>query len=180
MRHLAGKRFTAALFAFSLLTASTPQASAQQVEIEVREPGLADDYLTWAPAPGRIRQIPNAVTTDRAVVLSNDAEAATPPGRQHPLDGNVAFAKSVLPGQTATADTLDVVLPKEGSWVDFVVAGSFPRASSEDKDAIIEVHDGNAGGPVLGRYAVMVRIRKDQRTLTDNERVRFLRALAIL
>ena len=180
MRPLTGKRFTAILFAFSLLTASPHQASAQQVEIKIRGPGPADDYLTWAPAPGRIRQIPDAQGIDRPVVLSNDPEAATPPGRQHPLDGNVAFAKSMLPGQTATADALALVLPKDGSWVDFVIAGSFPRASSEDKDAIIEVHDGNAGGPVLGRYAVMVRIRKNQGTLTDRERTRFLRALAIL
>ena len=124
---------------------------------------LDDDYLTWAPAPARIRQVVQAGATDKTVVLTNDPEQPVPPGRKHPLDGNVAFAKSVATGATATGQTLELVLPKDGAWVDFIVAGSFPRASTEDKDAVIEVHEGSAGCPVVLTHNAMVRIRKDHR-----------------
>ncbi len=73
-----------------------------------------------------------------------------------------------------------MVLPKDGSWVDFVVAGKFPRASSADKDAIIEVHRATADGPVVLRHPLMIRIRKDHRKLTDDERLEFLKALRYL
>jgi hypothetical protein len=154
------------------------KAVAQQILLEVRGPGPEDDYLTWAPAPARIKQLPGSGAADERVVLTNDAERPKPPNRKAPLDGNLAFDGSVAPGTTATKTTLELVLPKDGSWVNFVVAGS--RASSEDKDAVIEVRDGSAAGPVLHSHAVMVRIRKDHRELTDKERSRFLNALATL
>lgn len=161
-------------------TATAVQVAAQQIEFEVRTPSLDDDYLTWAPAPARIRQVPAAQNVDRVVVLTNDPERPPPAGRKLPLDGNVAFDISVSPGATASKDTLQLTLPKDGSWVNFVIAGSFPRASTEDKDAIIEVHDGVATGPILYKHAVMVRIRKYHGTLTDKERARFLDAISAL
>src|SRR5262249_28319131 len=133
----------------SAITATAMTAAAQQIELEVRAPSLDDDYLTWAPAPARIRQVPSPQNVDRLVVLTNDPERPPPAGRTLPLDGNVAFDVSVAPGATAAKQTLQLTLPKDGSWVNFVIAGSFPRASTEDKDAIVEVHDGAATGPVL-------------------------------
>ena len=162
------------------ITATAVTAAAQQIEFEVRTPSLDDDYLTWAPAPARIRQAPAPQNVDRVVVLTNDPERPPPAGRTLPLDGNVAFDISVGPGATASKETLQLTLPKDGSWVDFVIAGSFPRASTEDKDAVIEVHDGAATGPLLHKHAVMVRIRKNQSALTDKERARFLNAISIL
>lgn len=167
------------LVCFLALVAIAPAASlAQQIETQIRSADTTDDYLTWAPAPTRIRQIPQAGATDKVVVLTNDAERPVPAGRKFPLDGNVAFAKSIAPGTTATEKTLELVLPKDGSWVDFFVAGSFPRASSADKDAIIEVHEGTAAGPLIHSHAAMVRIRKNQRDLTDQERNNFLTVLS--
>lgn len=156
------------------------QAVAQQIEMEIREPRPTDDYLTWAPAPARIRQLPGSGTSDKRVVLTNDPEGNVPPGRQFPLDGDLQFSHSVVPGATATGDTLEVLLPKDASWVSFVVAGKFPRASTEDKDALIEVHEGTADGAVVYRHSAMVRIRKDHRELTAGERSRFLNALSRL
>src|SRR5262249_57351409 len=40
--------------------------------------------------------------------------------------------------------------------------------------------DGDAAGAVLHTHAVMVRIRKDERTLPDKERARFLKAISTL
>src|SRR6185295_4549237 len=81
---------------------------------------------------------------------------------------------------TATQETLKLTLPGSGAWRSFVVAGKFGRPSSRDKDAIIEVHRGTADGPLVGKHPVMVRIRKDVRALTKEERDRFLGALAVL
>jgi len=173
-------RFAPNLIVVSLALAATipTPVLAQQIEFQIRSADPADDYLTWAPAPARIRQVPQSGAADRTVVLTNDAEQPAPPGRKLPLDGNVAFAKTITPGATATEQTLQLVLPKDGSWVDLFVAGSFPRASSADKDAIIEVHDGSATGPQIFKHATMVRIRKDHRDLTDQERSNFLTALS--
>lgn len=154
-------------------------AAAQGILIEIRSPSASDDYLTWAPAPARIRQAPTAPPADRNVVLTNDPESVAPPlHRIQPLDGNVLFAKTVTAGETADKPALELTLPKDGSWVNFFVAGAFPRASTEDKDAVIQVHDSSAAGPMLYEHRSMVRIRKDHRTLTDGERKRFLDALA--
>src|SRR5262249_39941625 len=137
-----------------------PLALAQQIEFQIRTPSLEDDYLTWAPAPARIRQVPTALAVDKRVVLTNDPEQPAPAGRKYPLDGNVAFARSLAPGVTATEETLELELPKDGSWVELIVAGAFPRASTDDKDAIIEVHEESANGPLIHTHAAMVRIRK--------------------
>ncbi len=153
-------------------------ATAAVIEIEIRNTSApGDDYLTWAPAPSRIRQVPDAAVGDLRVVLTNDPEQPVPAGRAAPQDGNVAFDVAVKTGQTAKQVSLSVVLPHDGSWVNFVVAGSFPRTSSRDKDAIIEVHRDDVSGPVIHRHALMVRIRKDHRNLTPHERRRFLEAL---
>src|SRR3954465_10495107 len=60
----------------SLLGIDPPPALAQQVEIQIRSAAPNDDYLTWAPAPARIRQ--TAAAADKRVVLTNDPERPAP------------------------------------------------------------------------------------------------------
>jgi FtsP/CotA-like multicopper oxidase with cupredoxin domain/peroxiredoxin/HEAT repeat protein len=157
---------------------STPS----RIEIEVRNTASAkDDYLTWAPAPARIRLVAEGHTGGSVqVVLTNDPQQPVPPGRDQPLDGDFAFATAVAAGETAKEKQLALELPADGSWVPFILAGNYPRSSSEDQDAVIEVHAGAADGPVLHRHRSMVRIRKDHRKLTDGERHRFLSAVSHL
>jgi Common central domain of tyrosinase len=158
--------------------AQVAEANTQlKAEIEINNtPTSTDDYLTWAPTPARIRLVtPNAAAV--TVVLTNDPEQSIPAGRDQPLDGNVAFAEKLSKGETAALPTLTLTLPPDGSWVSFFVAGSFPRASTADKDAVIEVHLGDAAGPIVGSQAMMVRVRKNVDRLTVGERNAFLKAV---
>jgi FtsP/CotA-like multicopper oxidase with cupredoxin domain len=170
---------------FDMLRADTasvlPAAGAiPRVSIAVwNTPSPDDDFLTWAPTPCTIRLDTPAVT-DLIVTLTNDPQGPIPSGRTTPLDGDVAFAAKLSPGQTAKGSTLTLTLPKDGSAVPFFIAGKFPRASTKNKDCIIEIHAGPANGPIIGTHAQMVRIRKDHRTLTQFERDRFLHALDYL
>lgn len=182
-------RLTIGLLAFACANLVEPlfvrSASAQvseagtqlKVEIEINNtPTPADDYLTWAPTPARIRlAAPNANAV--TVALTNDPEQPTPADRDQPVDGDVAFAEKLSKGETAALKTLTLTLPADGSWVSFFVAGSFPRASTADKDAVIEAHLGEAAGPMVGSQATMVRVRKNVDRLTVGERNAFLKAL---
>lgn len=146
-----------------------------EVEIRINEKPAAplvrdnptDDYLTWAPTFAMAR-LSVSMGSDLNVVLTNDAPN---------IGGNLRFAANVTPwpvNTTATSSTLALTLPADGSWVPFVVAGEFGTPSVNDKDAIIEAHEGDAAGPALGTKALMVRIRKDANTLTASERDRYL------
>ncbi len=156
--------------------------SAPAVEIQIRDTAApGDDYIDWAPAPARIRLVPGTSAADLSVLLANDPPRPAPSGRELPLDGDVLFDRAVAPGRTASQATLALNLPRDGSWVPFVIAGKFPQASTQDKDALIEVRSAaDPSGPVIGRQALMVRIRKDHRSLTAGERRRFLDALDYL
>lgn len=59
----------------------------------------------------------------------------------------------------------------------FVIAGKFGSPSTNDKDAVLEVHQTSAGGALLASKALMVRVRKNADTLTPAERGRFLSAI---
>ncbi len=151
---------------------------APQVEIRINElPADAalrdnptDDYLTWAPTYARSRLSP-PMMSDVNVVLTNDPPGAIAGG------GDVRFAAHVAPwpvNTTATASTLALTLPADGSWVPFMVAGAFGTPSTNDKDTIIEAHQDTAMGPIIGTKALMVRVRKNGNNLTQGERARFL------
>ncbi|MDX1502558.1 MAG: tyrosinase family protein [Thermoanaerobaculia bacterium] len=153
----------------------TVKLGSPDVEIRINElPGSpllrdnpTDDYLTWAPTFALAR-LSSPMAADVDVVLTNDSPN---------LGGNVRFAAYQSPwpaDTTATAATLSLTLPADGSWVPFVVAGEHGTPSIDDKDAIIEAHQNNAAGPIVGSKALMVRIRKDADTLTVGERGRFL------
>lgn len=153
------------------------------IEIEIRDtPVPTDDYITWGPTTARIRQTTpgGGGAQDVTVVLTNDPQQPIPPGRTQPLDGDLAFAMNVPAGQTASAPSLAVTLPANGDWVPFIVAGAYPRSSTADKDAVIQVHSSTADGPLLHEHKLMVRVRKNHRDLTTQERARFLAAVAHL
>lgn len=145
-----------------------------EVEIRINEKGTAlatdnptDDYLTWAPTFALAR-LNVSMGSDVNVTLTNDNPN---------IGGNVRFAANLDPwpiNTTATAATLALTLPADGSWVPFVVAGEFGSPSVNDKDAIIEVHQGSAAGQLLSTKALMVRIRKDGNSLMPSEKDRFL------
>jgi FtsP/CotA-like multicopper oxidase with cupredoxin domain/peroxiredoxin len=147
-------------------------AAGPTIELEVRNtPSLDDDYVTWSPTPCRIRQVNGSAPV--VVTLTNDPPGAIPQG------GDVAFAASLQPGTTATADTVTLTLPASGDWAPFFIAGrkaSTATAATLGKDAVIEVHEGNTTGPILKTHAVMVRVRKEVSQLTDFERSEFLKA----
>jgi len=153
----------------------TLRLASPQVEIRINEMTTApllrdnptDDYLTWAPTFAMAR-LSAPMGSNVNIVLTNDAPN---------IGGNVQFGAFQTPwpvNTTATASTLALTLPSDGSWVPFVVAGEFGTPSFNDKDAIIEAHENNAAGPVFGTKAMMVRIRKNANILTSSEQARYL------
>lgn len=148
------------------------------VEIQISNTAATiDDYIAWAPTVSRIRLTNNALfSTPVDVTLRN---------MDPNMGGQLLFdtmASQTPPTTTAQQTTLDLSLPANGDWVEFVIAGQFGRPSVRDKDAVVEVVENRATDDdiILGRKALMVRIRKNANTLTAEERDRFLNALAQL
>ena len=156
------------------------------VAIAVRNTETSDDdYLSWAPTPCQIRMVNGSPGgPDINVTLTNDPPQAIPDG------GDVRFATTLNTGETATLESITVSLKQDGTPVNFYTAGfkaSKLTASSlanKGRDAVIEVHQGDAAGPLLGTAAVMVRVRKALRhpsdprpKLSDFELSEFLKAL---
>lgn len=147
--------------------------SVVSVVIEVREtPEVTDDYITWAPTLCRARIVGgNPTEPNIAVVLTNDDPGSIPTG------GDVRFASSLTPGETATALTQRLSLPQDGTAVSFYIAGAFGKPSTltesslaqGGRDAVIVVHRDSETGPTLGEHAVMVRVRKAMRRQDSNE-----------
>lgn len=159
--------------------------SSTKVEIQINETVTPDDdYVTWAPTKCRIRISPLfRASGDMTVVLTNGkSNVPTSPGQ--PPNGKVSFATHVADGETARDSSVSLVLPADGEWVSFIVAGCFPEgasrghSSSRDKDTVIEVREGREDGLLVGTHRLMVRVRKDITTLTDHEKHRLLDAIA--
>jgi tyrosinase len=142
-----------------------------QIDITIaNEDAAGRNYLTWAPVQGTVR-LPDVDGGDGAdpvmVTLSNDKPE---------VGGQLEFAAARDQPRSAS---LDVVLPPDGTPVDFWVAGVVGKASSADGDAVIRV--AKAGeAEALTSKAVMVRIRKNANQLGPAERDRFTTALAKL
>ncbi len=161
--------------------------SSAKVEIQINETATPDDdYVTWAPTKCRIRISPLfRAFGDMTVVLRN-AVTTDPPNRLQPPCGEVSFATRVAAGETARESSISLVLPADGQWVSFVIAGRFPEgasrgcSSSRDKDTVIAVHEGHEDGSLVGTHRLMVRVRKDITTLTEHEKYRLLDAIATL
>lgn len=116
-----------------------------RVELQINNTATqADDYVPASTAtPARVRLLnPADMTAPVPITLKNVDFQAGP---------DLVFGTAA-----ATASTLDLMLPTDGSWVSFVIAGEAGQASVRDKDAIIEIVERAADGVVLGRKALMV------------------------
>lgn len=124
-------------------------------------------FLTWVPVQAQLR-LQNAAgpPATHRVTLRN---AGTPTG------GKVIFNTR---RSDEGASTLTVDLPSNGNPVSVWVAGEFGEPSADYGDAVIEAVD--AAGTPIGTRELMVRIRKNAVSLTENERNRFLEALGEL
>jgi hypothetical protein len=156
-----------------------------QVEILVR--GSDDfrshyDYVTWAPAPALVRIVPSPGADPNAtisVVLTNGGPAEDGKGHVNFASDAASYRQALDEGR-AGLDQIALTLPADGAPVRIVVAGDFPHFSGRDKDTVIVAHAGGPSGPELGRATLMVRVRRNEETLTPEERDRFLWALATL
>ncbi len=159
-----------------------PALGQVQVELEVNTTqDVKDDYVCWSPQEARIRVTGSA--SDLNVNLSSSQRSAM--GKQ----GEVWFEENtgVIPTWVSFSpvDTLSLILPSNGDWVSFWVAGKrsssgnlmpddlTPAVHGKDTEIIVA----SSAGTELLRHAVMVRIRKNAEELTDGERDRFLQAL---
>jgi tyrosinase len=125
------------------------------------------NYIGWSPRPAEIRlREPGNASSPVRVTLKN----------QRPnVGGQVLFSTAA---NVIGTDTLQLDLPTNGNPVRFFVGGKFQSPSVRDKDAAIEVRGPN--NAVLGIEQLMVRVRKDASTLTNQERDRFIAAFATL
>lgn len=124
------------------------------------------NYIGWSPRPATIRLSDAAGATGPVTVTLRNQRTN--------VGGQMVFSTAAQ----AAADTLQLVLPVNGSPVAFFVAGKFDRASSNDKDAVIEVVD--SAGAVLSLTRLMVRVRKNVTKLSIAERDLFIGTLARL
>jgi tyrosinase len=138
------------------------------VELQINDsPDPKARYVSWAPAPCRIRVTnPSGVSAPTVNVQIS--------GKSANGGGEVVFRGGAT-GQFSSA--LTVPVPVDGASVQFFVAGKFGRPSVNDGDVTIEA---SVRGSIVGSVPVMVRIRKNANTLTPNERDRFVSALARL
>ena len=157
---------------------SISQRYLQTTEIIINgNPGFESNYVTWAPVPCEIQLADREGITKPIDVTLKNRNPRSKGGQV------VFFAPVFVPGEMDTPgqeqDELKLTLPKDGSPIKFFIAGKFGKPSIENKDAVIEVIESSTG-TVLSRTPLMVRIRKNASKLTDNERDRFLSALALL
>ncbi len=139
-------------------------------------------YVSWAPAPSLIRVLPQAgrpVGTQLTVVLTN--ESAPTAGRGHVnFAPSAAAYKTALDNGATDLDHISLTLKADGTPQALIVAGAFPYFSQRDKDAAIVIHQDTADGPVLGKASLMVRVRRNEETLSEEEKQRFTWALSAL
>ena len=162
-----------------MVTNSPPAVPTELVEVQVGNSSVTiDDYITWSPKLCRARiSNPASVSSDLTMRLFNAS-----------YGGQVDFAAggSLTAHNTTAGDPdLQLTLPADGSWVNFYIAGRFEdtdffgSSSTRDKDAIIEARN-VATNERLGRWAFMIRVRKNADSISIDERDRFLEALAQL
>jgi tyrosinase len=139
-----------------------------QAELHIAgEDADGKSYLAWGPVRGTIKLVGPDSSDPVDVELANEDSTH---------GGQLVFGAA---RDQPLSSTLSVTLPADGSEVEFFVAGDFPKASSEDGDAVVKASVAG-GGADLGTKALMVRVRKDANGLTAAERDRFTTALAKL
>jgi tyrosinase len=138
------------------------------VELQVNN-SIADAarFVTWAPAPCRVRVTnPSGVSGTSVSLRIAGASAA---------NGGALVFRAGTSGAFAASITLSV--PVNGTSVPFFAAGKFGQPSSSAGDVRIEARNGAA---VVGSLPVMVRVRKNANKLSGPERDRFVAAFAQL
>jgi tyrosinase len=132
------------------------------IELEINgAPGASRRYISYASSPCRIRLRPPVASPANISLSSRPAQSG---------GGELVFYPTR--GQPS-AETLDLTLPADGSWVSFEIGGKFGSPSVNDRDCLLVV---NGLGSEL-TIALMVRVRKNANNLTIDERDRFLEAL---
>jgi tyrosinase len=135
-------------------------------ELSVRgSSDAAARYLTWAPTSAQVRAVGAAAAAGPVSLVLRTAAGA---------GGKLAF-RTAPTDDAATELTLQVAA--DGTPSDFLVSGLFQSPSSDDHDAVLELV---VGGQVVQSVPFMVRIRKNAESLSEDERDRFLDALARL
>lgn len=124
-------------------------------------------YVTWSPAPCRIRVTDPSGATGPTVNLKLACVSAASAGA-------VVFRKATT---GLFAGTLTLTVPVDGTSVPFFAAGKFGRPSVNNGDVKIEARQGTT---LAGAVKLMVRIRKNANALTPGERDRFISAFAKL
>jgi tyrosinase len=142
------------------------------IEIKMNCPDPEKDlhlpYLTWAPAICHIR-IRNNKDNKKLYLRTRNLGM----GRAVFTDAN---RKTVYPTATLTC--------VKDSWTTFYLTGDFGNASTRDKDIELRVFQDdpnkNPTADPVAAEALMVRVRKDAETLTEDEKMRFIRAFYLL
>ncbi|MDQ3810931.1 MAG: tyrosinase family protein [Chloroflexota bacterium] len=125
-------------------------------------------YVTWSPSASQVRLSDSAGATGPVAVRLRN---------RNPLSGGQVVFLADL-SQTPRTE-LQLILPVNGSAVQFFIAGQFGKPSRDDGDATVEVVTATTN-EVLGSTPLMVRIRKNANMLSPGERNRFRSALATL
>lgn len=142
------------------------------VEIKINCPNPEKDlhipYLTWGPAICHIR-------------VSENKGSKTLYLRTR----NLGMGKAVFTdAQRKTVYPITTLTCVDDTWTTFYLAGDFGNASTRDKDIELCVFQDNPNdypmAEPIASEAMMVRVRKDAETLTDDERTRFLNAFSKL
>lgn len=142
------------------------------IEIKINCPNPEKDlhlpYLTWAPAICHIRVRGNIGSKILYLRTRNLGM------------GRVVFTDALRNTVYPTA----TLICEDETWTTFYLTGDFGNASTRDKDIEICVFQDNpnknpTAEPVVTE-ALMVRVRKDAETLTEEEKARFMRAFSLL
>lgn len=129
-----------------------------------------DDYLCWSPVPLKVH-LTGTDSNIQAITLRTE--------NLIPDSGEVGFQQlSNKPSSTIFLPQamLTVPVPTGGEVSNLWVGGT--RLSKNQKDTIIIV--GRSDGTEIGRLPVMVRVRQNAEKLSNDERNRFLNALATI
>lgn len=147
-----------------------------RIDITIANEGTAGrNHLTWAPVKGTVRLLDVGGAEGGDEEHGEDSVTVTLRNDDPQVGGQLEFAER---DHTRSA-SLDLVLPPDGTPVDFWVAGVVGKPSSADGDAVIRVAKAGAA-EALASKAVMVRIRKNANQLSPVERDLFTKTLATL
>ncbi|MES2063567.1 MAG: tyrosinase family protein [Bacteroidota bacterium] len=131
------------------------------INLNVNEFSGENYYIGYTPLPCKLLQ---SSSQELRVKLKNKVEDQ---------GGQLVFRKQK---SDVAVSELNLVIPANGTPVEFFIAGKYRFASRADKDTVLVVTDA-ASGMVLFEQAMMVRVRRNANDLSDHERKRFLDAL---